>query len=493
MSGYTSGELSGVQATAAPRRRPITRPRTPSLQLGHVLILTSLTLIILIRFFSEGLHAIPRAANFIDVPLAIVVAAVAASRRSEAPRPVHQSLIFGAGVAFLAVTTLSTLSNFNRVDIFPALAFVYDFLGPLVFYVSTYILWEPGRARAVSRLLVAMALLQFITIVFHDLPTFLKERNPDSVSGTFGTNAYQLVFFLLLFIALVTGIVTFEPRSIIRFAAIPFIGAAYLAIFLAQYRTLLITTALATVFIGALVIRRARGFFIAAAAVAGLIVGMWFIVVYVPTNKFTQAFDALRTNPSYFIDSRLGPTRDVYHLYGDDWHFPLIGTGPGTYSSRAWATFADSDSTSAANVAGPYARRLMGGALYHTDVSDKYVIPRMKAPPQYGTHQFSNPFSSYLALLAEVGPVAFLLLVGIYATGLVRSVRAVRYLADTAAPGDPLPAVALATATAFFVLMQMALFDNWLEVARVTVPTWILFGIVAREMGGRREASEFPN
>ena len=135
----------------------------------------------------------------------------------------------------------------------------------------------------------------------------------------------------------------------------------------------------------------------------------------------------------------------------------------------------------------------MGGTLYHTDVSDKYVVPRLNAAPQYGTHIFANPYSSYLALLAEVGLFAFFILVGVYLTAFVRATRAVRHLAATAAPGDPLPALALATATSFFVLMQMAVFDNWFEVARVTVPTWILFGIVVREMGARKDAADFPH
>ena len=484
-------QTTQLRTSAAGRR---VDSRAGRLELGHYIVLFSLAAIITVRFFSEGLHVVPRAANFIDVPLSLFVAAVAAGHRNRASaRPVHQSLLFGAGVLFLAVVTISTLANFDRVDVFPALTFVYDFLAPLVFYFAVYVLWEPGRARVVSRLLVSLALIQFVAIVVYDLPEFLRSRNPDAVSGTFGTNAYQLVFFLLLFVALITGIVTFEPRNPVRLVALPFLAAAYLAIFLAQYRSLIVTTALATLFIGILVLRRRRGFFMAAAAGAGLIVALWFIVVYVPTNRFTQAFDAIRTNPGYFVDSRVGPTEDVYRLYGDNWHFPLVGTGPGTYSSRAWATFSGFNSLSAANVAGPYARWLMGGTLYHTDVSDKYVLPRADAAAQYGTHNFANPYSSYLALLAEGGLFAFFLLVGVYVIALVRATRAVRHLAATAMPGDPLPALALATATSFFVLMQMAVFDNWFEVARVTVPTWILFGIVVREMCAREDSADFPH
>lgn len=467
---------------------------SPRLLASHYIVLGSLTAIITVRFFSEALHAVPRAANFIDLPLLIVAIVAAVSHRNRAPRPVHESTFFLLSALFLAITVASSLVNLGRVDVFPVLVFVYGFLGPPAFYLTTYALWEPGRARSLSRLLIGLAVIQFITIVVIDIPKFVRTRNPDVISGTFGTNAYQLVFFLLLFVALVVGIVTFEPQNRMRLLALPFIAAAFLAIFLAQYRTLLATMALTVVFVGILVGRRQRGIMIAAAATTGFLLAFIFIVTYVPTNLFTQAVDAVRNDPTYFIDSRLGPADDVYHLYGDNWEYPLIGTGPGTYSSRAWQTFAEINSKSGSDVAGPYVRRLTGGRPYRTDVSDKYIASRFSVglgAAKYGTYTFANPFSSYLALLAEVGIVAFAILVGIYGIALVRLIRAALFLARWAKPGDVIPALVLATATSFFVLLQIAVFGNWFETARVTVPSWILFAIVTRELIARREFASF--
>ena len=494
MTEYTPSRFP--ELVQSPRRlrasRHVQSLRSANLTSAHYFVLGTLTAVVTIRFFTEELHVLPRAGNFIDVPLLVLLGAAAAVKRTTG-RPVQTSTFFPLVVLFLALTTISTLINLQRVDVFPALAFVYGFLGPPAYYLAVYRLWEPGRARIASRLLVAIASIQFVTIAFFDIPQFVRSRNPDDISGTFGTNAYQLVFFLLWFVALLAGIVTYEPRSRVRFIAIPFIGLAYLAIFLAQYRTLLLTTALATLFIGVLVIKRSRGFFIAAVAAVGLLASLLFIVVYVPTNKFTQAIDAIHTNPGYFVSSRVDPTIDVYHLYGDDPAYVVVGTGPGTYSSRGFTTFAFLNSTSAADVTGPYARRLMGGHPYTTDVSEKYVTPRLNSAPTYGSHAFSNPFSSYLALLAEVGVLAFALLMWMYIAAFARSVRAAMQLARNAVPGDPLPALVIATATAFFVLFQMALFGNWLDTARVTVPTWILFAITVRELTARDEFRTFPH
>jgi hypothetical protein len=495
MSDYASPQRP--QSIASRRRSGTvgaqTRSRGAPLQPGHYVVLVGFAAMITIRFFTEALHALPRAANFIDVPLLLVFATAAICSRQQGMRPVQRSTVFTISVLFILLTTASTLVNFDRIDVFPVLTFVYGFLSPAAFYLTTYVLWTPGRASAMSRLLIALAAIQFITIVVFDVPEFLQSRNPDVVSGTFGTNAYQLVFFLILFIALVIGLVTFEPRRWITVFALPFIAAAFLAIFLAQYRSLLLTTGLAMLFIGALVAQKARGLFIGIASAGGLLVTLMFIVVYVPTNRFTQAFDALQNDKSYFIESRLKPADDVYRLYGDNWHYPVLGTGPGTYSSRAWLTFANiSETPGQADVAAPYARRLMGGQPYETDVSKKYVVPRLDAPAKYGTYQFSSPYSSYLALAAEVGLVAAALLVALYFIVFWRLVRATLHLARTAKRGDPLPALALAAATAFFVLVQMAVLGNWFETARVTVPAWILLAVVTRELTSREDFRDFP-
>ncbi len=493
MTDYASPRTTVRRRRFSSRRRGsvvVTQP----LETGHYIVLFSLAAIISVRFFTEELDIVPRAANFIDVPLLLLVAIAAVLQQSQSSDAMQQSTMFKITVPFLMLATISCLINMQRVDVFPALTFVYGFLSPVAYYLATYRLWHPGRARALSNLLVGLAIVQFVTIVFIDLPKFARTRNPDFVSGTFGTNAYQLVFFLLVFIALVIGIVTFEPSSRVRFFALPFIAAAFLAIFLAQYRSLLLTVALSTLFIGFLVFRRTRGFLIAAAAASALVIALVVMIAYVPTNKFTEALDAIRNDPSYFIDSRLGPADDIYHLYGDDAAFPLVGTGPGTYSSRAWNTYSGFQSESWSNVAGPYVDKLMGGQPYHTDVSDKYVVPRLndKNLVKYGTSQFVTPYSSYFALLAETGILAFFLLVGIYVIGFLRVTRAALRFATSATPGDPLPALVLATATAFFTLLQMAVFGNWWETARVTLPTWILLAVITRELRARAEWKDFP-
>jgi hypothetical protein len=59
-----------------------------------------------------------------------------------------------------------------------------------------------------------------------------------------------------------------------------------------------------------------------------------------------------------------------------------------------------------------------------------------------------------------------------------------------AARGDPLPALLLACTAAFFVLVQLALLDNWLEVARITFFSWALLAIATKEFEARGTARD---
>jgi O-antigen ligase len=172
----------------------------------------------------------------------------------------------------------------------------------------------------------------------------------------------------------------------------------------------------------------------------------------------------------------------VINLYNDHPRFIFTGSGPGTFSSRAWQTFARVNSASQSNVQGRYVSALTGGGAYHTDVSDKYVVPLETAPVVGGSRAVTSPFSSYLSLLGEVGVIGFAAMVGIYLAASGGAVRMTFRRIRTAEPGDPLPALLIACSAGFLVLLQMGFLDNWLEVTRITFPVWMLFGATSKEL-----------
>jgi O-antigen ligase len=351
-------------------------------------------------------------------------------------------------------------------------------------------LWVPGTALRLSRALVAIGVLQLLIAFGVQFPQYLSSKDPDVIAGTFGENAYQLVFFMLVLIGLLAGIFTFEKRRLAAKFVPVLVMASLVVIFLAQYRSLLVTTALAIALLSAVVgTARGRGALIALLATAGLVLTLAYVVQNVPELKFGSALQQSSGDPTFYLKKRWQTASVVGTLFTDQPRFALTGTGPGTYSSRGWQTFAlAAVSRSNSNVAGSYVKALTNGRLYTTDVSDKYVVPQLSGEVVDGSRALSSPFSSYLSLLAEVGVIGFTLIVMLYLWAFAFSLRMTVAAVRRAQEGDPLPALLCASTIAFFVLLQMALLENWFEVTRLTFLTWIIFAVVTKEFGAREEA-----
>lgn len=454
---------------------------------GATIVLVSIVLLVVVRFFTEVVPVLPRFANFVDIPIFALLGLAALTRAKAQERPTNRPIVL-LSFGFVALCAISTIMNLSRVDIAPALVFVYGFLGPIAVYAAVHSLWPVGAAKRLSRLLVALCVLQLLIAFGIDLPLFLSEGNPDVISGTFGENPYQLVFFLLVVIGLLAGIFTFEKRRLAARVAPALLIAILAVIFLAQYRSLLLTTALTIVLLAFLLSAMgSRGLMIAAVTVASLLGTLAYLAETIPKLKFQDTISDANGDPTYYLKERLRTLDPVERLFGDNPRFALTGTGPGTYSSRAWRTFAQT-SDSEADVAGGYVTALTHGRPYVTDVAEKYVLPQIRnAEVISGSFAITRPFASYLSLLAEVGPLGLLLIVAAYVWALFRSARMTLRSGRTARPGDPLPALCCASTVAFFILLQMGTLDNWLEVTRITFIAWIVFAVATKEYEAREQ------
>ena len=178
------------------------------------------------------------------------------------------------------------------------LVFIYGFLAPLAVYAAVYRIWPPGNGRALSRVLVGLGLLQLVVVALIDLRRFVASGgNADFVSGTFGTNAYQMVFFLLVVASLLVGIFTLEPgRPIARFVPV-IIPTIFVVILLAQYRALLATTVVTMVVVGVLLGRHARGFLAAVLAVVAFALVFSYVASRLPELKLETTATTLDPEP----------------------------------------------------------------------------------------------------------------------------------------------------------------------------------------------------
>lgn len=469
---------------------------TPGIGPGTLLVLGSLVLLVVIRFFSEVVEVLPGFTNFVDIPIFAMILFAAALSPPMAREIRRLPTMLGlAGFLFVVVCAISTLVNLSRIDVAPALVFVYGNIAPVALFFAIYKLWPPGSSLRLSRVLVALGLLQLAVAFLIDLPLWFADpgRNPDLFSGTFGENPYQLVFFLLLIVGLLAGIFTFEKR---RFVAplTPFLLIAiFVVTFLAQYRALLLTMALTIVLLGVLLAPlSARGVVGAAFVMLALAGTLVYAAQNIPEFKFQATIEDSGGDPTFYLKQRLKTIDPVERMFADTPRFALTGSGPGTYSSRAWRTFAVT-ADSETEVTSGYAQKLIGGRPYRTDVSDKYLRPELrKATVISGSYALSSPYSSYTSVAAEVGAPGLFLIVGIYLWGLLSSLRMARISFRMAKPGDPLPGLLCASLIAFFALLQMGILGNWLEVTRISFISWIIFAVATKEFNARRRSDEAP-
>ena len=235
---------------------------------GRHLVLGSIVLLVTIRFFTEVVPVLPRAANFIDIPifLALVFAAMSMTSGQTRPRVPARSASRRLHSSCLRSHPRPSMPTAPRPH--PCSCSSTDSWRRSP---STRRSTGSGR-RAMAALslavLVGLGLLQLVVVALIDLRRFVASGgNADVISGTFGTNAYQMVFFLLVVASLLVGIFTLEPgRPIARFVPV-IIPAIFVVILLAQYRALLATTVVTMVVVGVLLGRHARGLLAAVLAV----------------------------------------------------------------------------------------------------------------------------------------------------------------------------------------------------------------------------------
>jgi len=484
-----SGSASPHPVPLAPRTSEKTAQRAEPR--GLRLILVSIIALVVIRFFTEVIPVVPRFANFIDIPIFFVLVGAAFMRAPLDWRERRDvSVLVACAWLFLLVCAMSTLVNANRVETAPVLVFIYGFLGPFGVFLAVYRVWPVGSALRLSRLFVALGVLQLVVVVFLDLPRLLASGNPDEISGTFGENAYQLVFFLLVFGALLAGIFTFEKKRPVA-RLVPLLSILSLsAIFLAQYRALLLTTFFTVILIAVLLgSARLRGVAVGIVTAFAFLLTLHYVADQLPGLKISGTIDVLTGDPTQIISKRADGLDHIVELFNDDPTYIMTGTGPGTYASRAFQTFTAAESTSQSNVAGSYVLRFTGGKPYTTDVSDRYIAPRVREGEVFqGSRALGMPFSDYTSVAAEVGVLGFLAIVIMYLTALIYAGRIALTVRRQLIPDDPLPALALACFAAFFVLLQMGLLQSWLEVTRITFPAWILLAVVTKEFHCRYRA-----
>jgi hypothetical protein len=430
--------------------------------LGRLTIVAIVAIIVLIRLFTETLAVLPRWANAVDLALVPLLIAGVFGHRVLTTGRVRMRNYEVFLVTFVLAWLFSSLLNHD--DVLPAasLLFLVGHLLPILFGLVVLNL-DSGRrfVRQATWLLLGLAVV-VIMIGLTQLEQVLFV-NPDLMPLTFGTNGNQATFFLSLVISLLlarwyVGMATRIDKALV-FVLLPFF-------FLTGFKSMWVLYPL--VVIGTLLLagmRKAAHLWRATLVAAGFTLAAAAVVMYVPLpelNYFAQNFDPLRLGKVQYamrIPEILG--RRPWGL--------AVGVGPGTMTSRAFRTYADL----------PFRGRWSDvtydfvSSSYMTPLAKEYVLPHLQMNQgQLGSSTIYRPFSSYLSLIVEVGPVGGGAILALYALTWLRLMRAAQ-----GSGTRQTRALALGAAMTLATLLAISVLDNWLEHTRLGALTWLVISM----------------
>ncbi|MDZ7267773.1 MAG: hypothetical protein ONB48_15870 [candidate division KSB1 bacterium] len=445
------------------------------------------------RFFSEVAGILPKWVDILDLPF-VAILGVAASLRYVHPEvdlTTHRFLARSM-FAFVLVAIGSAFVNADDLLVPAALLFVFAFLqGPLLFVALNKIVEDAGSlAQQLRRLFLTLLVVNIIIVVFIDLPRFLATQNPDVISGTYGLNAYQFSVLLVICGGLLLGDDEFQQRQ--RWRLIGGQTAVLVVFYLLQYRAALPFFILAWfAMIIALYGRRTP---------KALIAGSF--VLFLASNTVSYVMDRVRgevnlkysdwklimSDPlAYTQYGKFQAYRQTLQLFQERPLAALAGVGPGNFVSRAYYTFSYEMAGSGSKGVGELVEDLFG--LTHarfTKVSDHY-LGQYRGQAVFGSYQLSNPHSSFLAPIAEIGLPGGAIIIGMYVFLVIKSFKLLRQAREIAREYLPL-ATALVAGSVY--LFGLAFLDNYWEMSRATLPVWLLFWATSTSVQVRRHEQE---
>ncbi|MCC7438559.1 MAG: hypothetical protein IT211_08685 [Armatimonadetes bacterium] len=434
------------------------------------------------RLFSETFSIIPKAIDVVDIiiiPFFLILCIV--QRIKENKSTVFRQ-IGSLIVVFAAISCISTIVNWDRVHLGPVYLFVFGILeGPLL-YITLNLLIKDKNDLIIKifNFYKLIIIIEIITIFSVSMPAFILTQDPDKVSGTFGNNCYQFSVLLTIMGGFCLGEYYLQRKKSLFYLVA-------LLLFLITFILLQYRTALPVFFISftiGFIILYGRKFIRLSMILMIIGLGLGYGMNYISSSEVDLKYDdllVLAANPSVVLNyGKVKSYVNTWAMFEEYPYMAVIGSGPGTFVSRANYTFTIELSSSKSKGVGAILQSVFGNQNYYTDVQIDYILPLYGMEALFGSVQINNPNSSILANLAEVG-IAGLIAISILYGMLIR--HNIRFLQYAKFKKDeiliPL-STSLFVSSAYFVLIFPL--DNYMEIARVSLPIWLLFWVVSNKV-----------
>ena len=436
---------------------------------------------LLSRFFTEVLTILPKWLDVIDLPF-IAAFFLLSLTRIPSPKINHREYRFIAIAVFLAVfvSLLSVWFNSQETILPAAVLFMAGILeGPLLYLALTRSIYHPGfMAERVEKLFIALMLINLAIVLFHNIPLFFATANPDVISGSYGNNAYLFSVFIMIAGGLALGKYGRTSRHLIILIPIQLLIIAIY--YMLQYRAAVpfFIFAYALMLWGLFGHRAFKYSFLIGIVIFGALVTTSNIITASDRRTFRyEDWKVVASSPTQYLKYGKFQAYDrTIDMFTDQPESILLGVGPGNYVSRANYTFSYELQRSRGKGVGKIISDLFGIERPHfTRVSTKYIA-NLRGEAVLGSFQFSNPNSSYLASIAELGLIGGGCIILLYFYLVIKSFHLLRLARDEVPHFVPL-ATALLGSTTY--LMGLAFLDNYWEIARATLPIWLLFWVTS--------------
>jgi hypothetical protein len=432
------------------------------------------------RFFSEVVRILPKWVDILNFPFITLIGLIALFYQSNKNIDLKEHKFFvKLFFSFCFVVLLSTFINFENIFIPAAILFTIAFIeGPLLFISLNKIVGNIELfVNRVRYYFYFLLVVNIAVVLFIDTPIFLSTGNPDVIAGTYGLNSYYFSVLLIICGGMLFGEYVWRGKGkitqliigqvfilvtffLLQFrAALPFFLLSYGIMLIILYGRRILVTVMSFSFV---------------AMIIGSIVFNFFPKDTAEKLKYEDWLQIL-SDPIHFLQYgkflAYPQTIKMMEAYP---HSILVGIGPGTYISRAYYTFSYEMIGFGKSEKGvsSLANKMFGvESAKFSSISQEFLAPTQTGAI-LGTYQLSNPNSSYLAPIAEVGLIGGGIMILMYLYLLRKSFKLLRLAKEYVQEYLPLASALVASSVYLFCL---AFLDNYWEMSRVTLPVWLLF------------------
>lgn len=463
------------------------------MNLYRLLLLGLLVGNVLLRFFTNYFSVLPRILNVWDLIATMLLAGLALTGPRTPGLNFDTGRLFRRLLLFDVVGIAGSLLNSDHVHPLPVLSQLLMWNQPIILFLAVVSLpFSISDINKFKRLLIFLICFEIAIGIAQAPFYFSKTHDSETICGTFPGNAEQYQYFILL--GLYFLLAELQLRQFKRhrlFAAIFLILVLVVLIDnKASWGALAITL---TIVVTRLPEVRGElsGKFKTYAFLATLLtLGYTGVKLASSTStaKFGGIAEAFRTGNIMKL-GKIKAMRDVLSSYGNNLHMAFVGSGLGTFYSRAafqYFPFRIKEiysSESAAEVVGGVESRqsqsasmaglinpIVGTKAFYKSFYDHEKIFAIGS----GTADF--PTSSYISLLGETGLVGTFLYLGFYGFAL-RTARSIMRITASDSLFFPFSA---ATYAGLIYLLGMGSYNFWLESGRVNTIIWCMLALSVR-------------